>query len=269
MTIDPKPIITLLTDFGISDSYVGQMKGKILSINPGVTLVDITHSFTAHDIRQGAFLIFSAWQAFPPGTIHLCVVDPGVGSDRRALILNRARHLFVGPDNGIFSFLLNRGEEAENPVSVYSIRHPHGAERDGSATFHGRDIFAPVAAQLSLGAAASAFGPEADDCVSLQIPRPELHGKKIKAEVIYVDGFGNLITNLTRAELRDCGSCRIRAGQSLQIAGISRTYADVTLHSALAYWGSAGFLELGLREGNLARAFGLTVGCEITIIRER
>ncbi|NOZ08712.1 MAG: SAM-dependent chlorinase/fluorinase [FCB group bacterium] len=268
MVIDPKPVVTLLTDFGIQDSYVGQMKGIILGINPAVTLVDITHSIAAHDIRQGAFTIFTAWQAFPPGTIHLCVVDPGVGSDRRGLIIEKDRHFFVGPDNGLFSFLLEFSDGKRSSASLYSIGRQGTAARASSTTFHGRDIFAPTAARLSLGAAVSSFGPEVVDWVQLRIPLPKQLGESIKGEVIHVDGFGNLITNITGDTLRGFRNCGIRVGQSLHISGISETYSDVSARSPLAYWGSAGFLELALREGNLARAFDLAVGCEIILVRE-
>ena len=192
MTGAPRPLITLLTDFGTRDAYVGSLKGVILSLNPEVRLVDLSHEVDPQDIRAGAFMLAEAAAYFPPGTIHLAVVDPGVGSRRRALAARCRGHYWVGPDNGLFHLIFNRAPD----LAMVSLENPAYFRPRVSATFHGRDIFAPVAAHLSLGVDLDDFGPRVTDPVSLAFPEPEFGPETIQGEIISVDRFGNLISNI-------------------------------------------------------------------------
>ncbi len=186
------PIITLLTDFGLGDAYVGIMKGVILSLSPDARLVDLSHEVPPQEVLSGAMVLQSAWRYFPPGTIHLAVVDPGVGSSRRALAAAGREQFFVGPDNGLFSLVF--AEQA--PLMVVSLENPQYFLAKVSATFHGRDIFAPVAAHLSLGVPLTAFGPALSDPVGLDFPAPEFGEEEVDGQIISCDHFGNLISNI-------------------------------------------------------------------------
>ncbi len=192
-------IITLTTDFGLDDIYVGIMKGVILSINPACTIVDITHAVTPRDIAAGAFALESSCPYFPAGAIHMAIVDPGVGSGRRALVVETERSLFVGPDNGIFSFALS----APGLKAVYALTSTDYFLPDMSATFHGRDIFAPVAAHLSKGVQPEHMGRRIDDPVILPQAVPVMRGAGIlEGCIVHIDRFGNLITNISRVMLQ-------------------------------------------------------------------
>src|SRR5436190_10675493 len=191
-------IITLLTDFGTQDYFVGAMKGVILSRNPHAQIVDITHDIPPQDIQAGAFNLLSTYRDFPPGTIHVAVVDPGVGSDRRAIIVDCADRLFVGPDNGLFGWICER----EGQWRAFGVDNDRFFRRPISNTFHGRDIFAPVAAALSLGHEPDEFGSESDDIVHLESLKPNIIDKQtIEARIIHIDRFGNCVTNLTNETL--------------------------------------------------------------------
>src|SRR5271157_3055772 len=180
-----KRIITLTTDFGYKDPFVAQMKGVILSINPDVTIVDITHLIHPQDIDEAAYIIGSSFSYFPSGTIHVVVVDPGVGSERKALILEAGGHYFIGPDNGVFSHILKR------PFSLHRITEEKYMLSKASPTFQGRELFAPVAASLSTGLEPGEFGSPVEDFVVLSIPLPRVGRSAISGEVIYIDSFGN------------------------------------------------------------------------------
>lgn len=242
-------IVTLLTDFGTADPYVAEMRGVLYSLAPGVTVVDASHSIPPGDVRLAAYVLERAWHRFPPGTVHLVVVDPGVGTGRAALALSAGGHRFVGPDNGVFSAVL---DQLEGPPVVLPV--PAGA----SPTFHGRDLFAPAAAALAAGTALDALGtPLPTPPVRLELPRPRYEGKTVVGEVIAVDRFGNLVTNLTPAE---APSYAVLEAEDLEIGPIRRTFSDVAPGQFVAYVGSGGNIEVAVRDGSAARQLGLGLG---------
>ncbi|HXW96294.1 MAG TPA: SAM-dependent chlorinase/fluorinase [Gemmatimonadales bacterium] len=246
------PIITLLTDYGISDAYVGELKAVLLTGAPGATLVDITHQISPGDIAAGAYVLGRAAPRFPAGTIHLAVVDPGVGTSRAALALSSGGHIFVGPDNGLFSAVI-RGAEVE----AVTLATPSFA----SPTFHGRDLFAPAAARLAQGEALAALGERYAGMprrVSGAVPHYE--GKVVVGEVIYVDRYGNLVTNLTPDLVP---SYAVLEAESLVIGPVRSTFGDVPSGSLLAYIGSGGSVEIAVRDGSAARRLGIGVGGRI------
>ena len=196
-------IITLLTDFGLADPYVGIMKGVILAINPDVKIIDITHGIPAQDVREAAFIVNEYYPYFGDGAVHLAVVDPTVGSERRPLILSRDGQSFVGPDNGIFSHLIRGNEE------IYEITNRDFMLRDISSTFHGRDVFAPVAAHLAAGVQASAFGPVVENPVYLADIFPDIVNGVLTGEVARLDRFGNATTNIDIGAFKDFTGDRI------------------------------------------------------------
>jgi S-adenosylmethionine hydrolase len=193
-----KPIITLTTDFGTRDGYAGAVKGVIKRINPDVEVVDISHEAEHFDILGAAFALNNFYRYFPRGTVHLAVVDPGVGSERQPLLIKSQDFFFVGPDNGIFSFVFQ--DEIITDMVVLSNKKYFLTEP--SVTFHARDIFAPVAAYVSRGIDVNEFGPAAKECLKLAIPEPKLSKGKLRGEIIHADGFGNLITNIAAEPLR-------------------------------------------------------------------
>ncbi len=239
-------IITLLTDFGTADYFVGELKGAILSVNPQAQIVDLTHEIPAHDIQAGAFTLLAAYASFPPGTIHVAVVDPGVGSARRPLLITTQEYFFVGPDNGLFSYACER----ERAVRAYQLTEEKFFRATVSATFHGRDIFAPVAGALSNGVLAESFGELIDDYARLPplIPARDA-GAAWSATIIHIDRFGNLVTNITRREL---AGAEFAQGATVEIGGreinsFRRFYAEEARSETgelFAIWGSAGFLEI-------------------------
>jgi S-adenosyl-L-methionine hydrolase (adenosine-forming) len=258
-------IITLTTDFGLSDGYVGTMKGVILSIASDARLVDISHDITPpscedlrQNIRQAAYVLHAAAPYFPQGTIHLAVVDPGVGSARRALAIRTAHGFLVGPDNGLFTLFLAEQPNAE----CHAITNAKYTLPRVSATFHGRDIFAPVAAHLANGADPADLGPRITDPVTFSIPTPtQQPDRSWLGCVLYADHFGNLITSVTDDHLQtitDAGRkpVEISVGQRC-IAGIRRTYSDVEPGELVALVGSSGHLEISVAGGNAVQTLGL------------
>jgi len=239
----PKPIITLLTDFGSQDYFAAAMKGVILSINPAAHIVDITHEIPAQDITAAAFNLLATYKDFPANTTHVAVVDPGVGSTRRAVLIACAGQSFVGPDNGIFSWVCERegNYRAIHLTNESFFRHPV------SNTFHGRDIFAPVAAALSHGVAPEEFGPAIENLIHLDSLKPKiLSDGVIEASVIHIDRFGNCVTNLTREDLGD-GLNRVKLVVSdRELTSFRRYYgeADDKESEVFCVIGSAGFLEI-------------------------
>ncbi len=289
-------IITLTTDFGEADGYVGAMKGVMLGLYPTAQFVDISHAIGAQDIAAGAFVLYRAYAYFPPDTIHVAVVDPGVGSARRAVLLVTANGLFVGPDNGLFTYvlreaaaravgwtevdgvpavwdpgfdltaILRHGDPAQLP-HVYALTATNYWQPTRSATFHGRDVFAPVAAQLAAGVPPAAFGP-AIAPASLNLLSgitTTVAGGIIYGRVIACDQFGNLITNIAAglaAALGPAPTLEVTvAGHP--ISGIAATYAAVPSGSLLALINSSGLLEIAVREGHAARQLGVRVGAEV------
>lgn len=260
-------IITLLTDFGTRDHYVASMKGVILTLNPRCTLVDMTHQVTPHDVEEAAFLLANSYSCFPKGTIHLCVVDPGVGSPRRAILMMAGDHFFVGPDNGLFTLVAWR----EKIEGVIALTHPRFFLPSVSATFHGRDIFAPVAAHLSLGVKPQAFGSRMEDWVKLRVPQPTRREEKLLGEIIHIDAFGNLITNVREQGLSEFirgGSPVIRVGRRT-LRGIRKGYWEGKTSEPMALIGSSGFLEISIRGGNAQKALRLKKGDKIQIAIEK
>ena len=248
-------VITLLTDFGLADTYVGQMKGAILAIAPGARLVDLTHAVPPQDVTAGAFLLWSAAEAFAPRTVHLAVVDPGVGSKRRAIaIRSRRGDVFVGPDNGLLVPAVERlgGIDLAIELTEQSYWRPNP-----STTFHGRDILGPVAAHLASGVPLQNLGHPAADLHPLHLPQP----RGLEGEVIHVDAFGNLITNLPAASLPPHFQVLVngRAAQATQ------HYAAVQPGELLALVGSAGLLEISARDTSAARLTGATRGTPVHV----
>ena len=255
-----KKIITLLTDFGTRDGYVGAVKGVIKRINPQAEIVDVTHEVESYDVLGAAFALNNCYRYFPKGTIHLAVVDPGVGSLRQPILIRTTDFSFVGPDNGIFSFIYQR-EDLTDMVVVSNKKY---FLVELSRTFHARDIFAPVAAYLSLGVETDEFGSPAKECMKLIIPQPESKGKSLKGEIIHIDRFGNLITNVTAALLRKKKNAEIAVGKR-RIKGISRSYFEIREKRLGALVGSSGFLELAVNQGSAQKLLRAKVGEGIKI----
>jgi S-adenosylmethionine hydrolase len=262
---DQSPVITLLTDFGIDDAYVGIMKGVVLGINARARLVDLTHSIPPQEVMRAALALRSAVEFFPPGTIHVAVVDPGVGSDRRPLLLRTERACFVGPDNGV---LVAAARRIGKP-KAYVLENSRYFRPTISQTFHGRDIFAPVAAHLSLGVEPADVGRETSSFVHLDLPEVTIVPEGIQGEVIYVDRFGNLITNIERTALdRFPGPSLSVSIGSMAVTGPVQSYAAVDEGTALALIGSWGVLEIAIRNGDAARDLGMKVGAPVTVTRD-
>lgn len=244
------PVITLLTDFGTSDYYVGAVKGAILSVNPSSVIVDITHEIPPQDVAAGAFTLLAAYKTFPAGTIHVAVVDPGVGSTRRPIIMSTSEQFFVGPDNGLFTYVCDR-EPSHRTFHVTADRY---FRPEPSTTFHGRDIFAPVAAALSKGIAVEEFGAEINDEVRLSSLETPLR-------IIHIDRFGNCVTNITRDRF-DSESVVIN-GRT--ISEFREFYGERDGASLFAIWGSAGFLEISMNGGSAARELDANCGDEVSL----
>lgn len=250
--------ITLTTDFGLEDPYVGTMKGVILSVNPRATVVDLSHGIPSHDVMAGALALRTSYEYFPAQAIHVAVVDPGVGSRRRPILVLTSKCAFVGPDNGLFSFVLLR----ERPIGVIHLTEERYFRLPLSQTFHGRDIFAPVAAYLSLGTPPKRFGPLIKDFATLAWPAPRrLADGTIRAEVLRVDKFGNLITNISAddlalSEVSESGLV-IRLGEH-RITRVLRSYAEAAPGEPFAIFGSSGLLEISVNQSSAAHQLGVT-----------
>jgi S-adenosylmethionine hydrolase len=267
-TIRPKmgmvSIITLTTDFGLADGYVGTMKGVILGIHPTATIVDISHDIPPQDVREAAYVLHAAYPHFPQGTIHVVVVDPGVGSERRAIALRTPQATFVAPDNGVLSYVVAR-ERAEEIVDLTNSRYHLSPV---SRTFHGRDIFAPVAAHLARCIPLAELGEPLTEIIAFPLPRPQVcPDGTMTGQVIHIDRFGNLITSIMSRDLADHpllreGVIEIR-GQSIR--GIASNYAQVTLGKLLALIGSSDHLEIAVSGGNASQTLETRVGDEVLL----
>lgn len=267
----PPCIITLTTDFGTSDAYVGVMKGVIFGINPNAQVVDITHAVPPQDVHEAAFLINSAYHYFPKGTIHLIVVDPGVGSDRQAIVCQTDRAFFVCPDNGILTYLLEEIENSgQHPGNIVKIENRAYYLPEVSQTFHGRDIFAPVAAHLSLGVTLAEVGPSVPNLVRLSIPTFQIAGDKLIGRIVKIDRFGNLITNISDealgAFLKNVLSYEIKAGNT-HLNRLNRAYTESAIGEPLAIIGSFSVLEIAVNAGSAEAKLGLKRGDAIVIRR--
>jgi S-adenosylmethionine hydrolase len=257
-------LITLLTDFGNSDYFVGAMKGVILSTNPAARFVDITHDIPAQNIEAAAFILLAAHTAFPKGTIHVAVVDPGVGSNRRAILIEAHGQFFVGPDNGIFSYVCD-----EVKPRIFHLNNPKYFRQPVSDTFNGRDIFAPVAAALARGIVPKRLGVQVDEYVRLPSLKPETsQSGVITGRVIHIDHFGNCVTNITQRELTDKmtnDGFRVTI-QGRQVDTLRRFYAEETRgNQVFCIWGSAGFLEVAAKNQSVAKLLKAKRGDSVVV----
>lgn len=245
--------ITLLTDFGTADYFVGAMKGAILSINPQAVIVDITHEIPAQVVAAGAFTLLAAFDTFPEGTIHVAVVDPGVGSERRPIVVSAGNHLFVGPDNGIFTYVYDR----DPSFAAFQITDEKYFRHPVSTTFHGRDIFAPVAAALSTGVDPTSVGPRISD--------PIRFFKSVEPQIIHIDRFGNLITNITRDQIKEAKRLLLNGTLiSAQRNFFGENIGEID--EPFLIWGSAGFLEIAVNGGSAAEFLDAKRGDQIMLM---
>ncbi|MFN3533032.1 MAG: S-adenosyl-l-methionine hydroxide adenosyltransferase family protein [Candidatus Brocadia sp.] len=286
-------IITLLTDFGNQDAYVGIMKGVIAGIAPFANIIDISHNIPPQDILSGAYLLATSYKYFPKGTIHVAVIDPGVGSQRDIICVDTRNYLFLVPNNGLLSLIVSE-EKTKNIIRVTNSKYFLPSP---SNTFHGRDIFAPVAAHLSLGIKLQQLGVRIDQLDQLDIPQPDYNKKgQLEGQIIYIDRFGNLITNIKRERLEQYflnliiphtppkssfkkggiyhgeekewlflyKTIKTTVGRK-KIMGLSKTYTDVKPGEPLVLFGSAGFLEVSVNQGNARKYFRVDRGNKIMV----
>jgi S-adenosylmethionine hydrolase len=258
--------IAMITDFGLRDGYVGAMKGVILGINPGARLVDISHQIARHDVRHAALVLRHVCGYFPAGTVHLVVVDPGVGGERRPLVVETEQFYFVGPDNGVFAPVL----EDRPPRRVVAIENRKYLLPSISNTFHGRDVFAPVAAHCSLGVPVERFGPRVDAYHTLEIPQPRELDRELEGHIIAVDRFGNLVTNISQARLREYAGDQpviVDLGEA-SISGVSRSYQDAAPGRPVAIFNSWDLLEIAINGDSAQCRLGLEVD-DAVVVRRR
>jgi len=255
-------VITLTTDFGTGDWFVGTMKGVIAGIAPKATVIDLTHDLPPGDIRGGAFALAASHRFFPKGTIHVAVVDPGVGSRRKAIAVQTANGVFVGPDNGVLTWALAK----EKIRAIRALENEAFFQQPVSRTFHGRDVFASVAAHLSRGVPIQKFGPALKDFVRQDWPQPRVRRGGIEGEVVYIDRFGNAITNLEsgRLEISGRASCEIHARRR-RVCPLRAFYQAVTPKTPVAIVGSSGFLEIAVNGGSAAKALGVRIGTRVVL----
>jgi S-adenosylmethionine hydrolase len=251
------PIITLTTDFGTKDWFVGSMKGVMLGINPQATIVDITHEVPAGDIRTGAFALATSYWCFPRLSVHVVVVDPGVGSQRAAIVARTADYMFVAPDNGVLSFALGR----EKILEVWRVENSELFRKPVSHTFHGRDVFAPIAARLSHGLLLDSLGTKLNDYVRLDARQPKVVGGVLRGEIIYIDHFGNAISNISSIA-KSAGKVRVAGRVECDL---KQFYQEVSPGQPLALLGSTGFLEIAVNGGNAAQRLNLKVGDPVEV----
>ncbi len=252
------PLITLLTDFGTADYFVAAVKGVILGVNPRARIVDITHDIPPHDIEAAAFTLLAACDSFPAGTIHVAVVDPGVGSSRRAILIRTRRQIFVGPDNGIFSYVCDDSAKTPMTPEIFHLTNAKYFRQPVSSTFNGRDVFAPVAAAFSNGVKPSDLGTRITDYVRLPPLKPRAsQDGEVSARIIHIDHFGNCITNITSADLT---AEMIAAGAKLRVKGkLVKSFRGYFAEEigrgdkVFGIWGSAGFLEIAAANGSAAK----------------
>ena len=271
------PIVTLTTDFGMSDGFVGTMKGIVYAINPQARVVDLTHEIPPQDIWAGAFIFDSAYHYFPKGTVHVLVVDPGVGTSRKPILVQSPDAYFVAPDNGLLSFTYMRGGGPQPDVAPFKsarVGLPEGWKAyhltnhqywhlPVSSTFHGRDIFAPVAGYLTTGVSPNAMGAAIDSVVALAIPHPRRSGARTYGCVMQVDRFGNLITNIDARSIFMPDVKLVIEVAGKRIGGLASSYQDGRPYMALV--GSHGYLEIGAANDNASRLLGVGAGDEVIV----
>jgi S-adenosyl-L-methionine hydrolase (adenosine-forming) len=259
----PAKIVTLTTDFGLRDPYVAAMKAAILGISPGVVIVDITHDVEKFNLRAGAFVLGSATPYFPEGTVHVAVVDPSIGTQRRPIAIETKHGFFVGPDNG----LLILPAEAQGIKHIYELTSRRFMLSHVSSTFHGRDIFAPVAAHLANGTAIEEFGPQLTNVVKPEFAKVVKGKNSLIGEVLHIDDFGNIISNIHAKDMAEFGEGNLLielSSQKFQVK-LSRAYADSKLQEPLALVGSHNYLEIALNQGNAANKFKSKAGDKIIL----
>ena len=260
----PNPIITLTTDYGTDDHLVGVLKGVILKINPDVTIVDITHGVTPFDLLDGAMAIANAYPYFPPRTIHVVVVDPGVGTERRPLLVSGQNQYFIAPDNGVLSAVY----EKEQNFVVRHLTAEHYFLQPVSKTFHGRDIFAAVAGWLSKNWQPASMGEEITDFKRFGLPRPKEADGLLKGVVLKVDSFGNLITNFRSEDLPEGalekGEIKLQVGNQA-VSKLVPTFANGNAGEAIAYVGSSGLVEIGVNKGSASKTLGIGRGTPVLL----
>ncbi|MBX5327860.1 MAG: SAM-dependent chlorinase/fluorinase [Candidatus Bathyarchaeota archaeon] len=262
----PRQIITLTSDFGLRDPYVAEMKAVILSISPNATIVDITHEIEKFNIRMGAYALASAAPYFPKDTIHIAVVDPGVGTKRRSLLIQTNQAFYVGPDNGVL-VLAAKKQDIEH---IYEITNRNFMLPKVSATFHGRDIFAPVAAYLANGISPKEFGPEIQKIVTPKFAKVTERKEGLVGEIIYIDDFGNIVTNFGEKELNSVnakGYVNIKVGNTKLKLKLCKAYAEAKPQELLAIIGSHNFLEISLNQGDAAEKLRVKSGDKIILCR--
>jgi S-adenosyl-L-methionine hydrolase (adenosine-forming) len=257
------PIITLTTDFGASDHLVGSMKGVILNINPAARIVDINHNVVPFDVLDGALSLANAYKYFPSRTIHVVIVDPGVGTERRPILVSGEKQFFVAPDNGVLSMIFER-----EACTVRHITSEHYFQNPISPTFHGRDIFAPTAGWLSKTLQTEAFGEVITDFVRFTMPKAKSSGQAVKGVILRVDAFGNLMTNLMAEDIPigalEGGAIKL-AVNGKQVLKFARTFASGNPGEPIAVLGSAGYVEIAVNRGSAARTLGVNRGAEVTL----
>ena len=270
----PGPVITLLTDFGLRDAYVGSMKGVVLGINIQARLVDITHDVPPQNVLHGAFVLGAAWRYFPPATIHVAVVDPGVGTQRKPLLLQGNDASFLAPDNGLLSFVLPPERtrlqhftpyQAQVPETfrAYVLTNDKYWRHPVSSTFHGRDIFAPVAAHLSLGVAPEEVGQPVATITRLAVPVPRWEAGSLVGHVLHIDRFGNLVTSIAGDAVLESRDSMVVELAGVKVEGLASSYA--TTGGPVALIGSHGYLEVALPGGNAATSLGISVGDQVVV----
>jgi hypothetical protein len=259
-------VITLLTDFGDRDYFVASMKGVILGINPQARIVDLSHAVTPHQVEEAAYLMKAAYKYFPDGTVHVAVVDPGVGGTRRPLLVTTSRHFFVAPDNGLLSFIY----QEETGVEVRQIENKQYRLDSEGTTFDGRDLFAPAAAWLTKGQQPGSYGKLVQDYVKLPLTEPTWQGGALVGTVVYVDHFGNLISNLTPFHVKDVQGRTRRSDVSIRIGGVTidgllSNYSQGSADAPHALINSNGQIEVFVKEGSAAKALNVSRGATIAL----
>lgn len=260
-------LVTLITDFGDVDYFVPSMKGVMLGINSQIRLVDLTHRIPAHGVEQAAFFLKSCYQYFPDGTVHVVVVDPGVGGSRRAILASTSRHFFLAPDNGVLSYVL----QEETSVEVRSIENKQYRLDSAGATFDGRDLFAPSAAWLTKGQVPGSYGRLIQDCVTLPFNPPRMDGQALHGQIVYIDHFGNAMTNITISDMetfrsvtkKECAGLKIG---EVVIKGIKTHYGEGAMGLQEALINSNGHIEIFVKQGRAVDRCQLSIGQTVDLI---